>query len=527
MAPAGGGRRKSRRRRWTAKIHQSWFVVAMCVGIIVGAIIGMIGRVNFFESAVWIAAAVVAMAVMYFQPRAYLLIFAVAAGMILSLHRFATELIGEDYAKQFVGQTITVAGTIDGDPETDDGGTKFKVRDLVFGDGYNSGAKGSDNAIADSGAKGTADVGHAAKGSLYVSMSKNEDLARGDEIVLEGKMSEGFGTYVGYLYRPKIVNWARPSPDLALGARNWFAARVAEEVSEPEVNLGLSYLLGMKAGLPDELSENLRTVGLTHIVVASGAHLSILVEIARKIFERASRFIGVGCSLVFVVFFMALVGWTPSIMRAGMMSILNTLAWTVGRKFAAWRIILLVAAGTLLINPMFLTNLGWLLSFASFGGIMLVGPKLAQFFYGQKRPKFIANMILTTLSATLLTLPITLYYFGAVSLISVLPNMLILPTLAYVMGLVFLAGVCASVPGLKVATGFLATKALDFHIGVVEFFGKMKSFLVEIETEQVWVFWLYLLILVPLAMGFWLQRRRKRKEKLRAEKTELALEGTG
>ena len=171
---------------------------------------------------------------------------------------------------------------------------------------------------------------------------------------------------------------------LILNARDWFAERISGLIPEPEVKLGLSYLLGMKSGLPKDLSESLRVVGLTHIVVASGAHLSILVEVARKIFGKVSRFAGVFGATGFILFFMAMVGWTPSIMRAGIMAILTIVTWYVGRKIAPVRMILMVMAGTLLIDPTFLTNLGWMLSFASYAGVMLVGPKLAKFFMAIK-----------------------------------------------------------------------------------------------------------------------------------------------
>ena len=71
----------------------------------------------------------------------------------------------------------------------------------------------------------------------------------------------------------------------------------------------------------------------------------------------------------------------------------------------------------------------------------------------------------------------------------------------------------AGAPGVETVVGWLATKLLDFHIAVVEFFGGMKSFLVEIEPYQVWVFLIYLLIFVPLAIGL----IRRKMVKLREE----------
>ena len=461
-------------------IHQSYFVVAGCVGVIAGTVVGLVGRVNYFTSPLWIGFVVGLLILAYFKPKMIFLVIAFVAGMILAFLRVSHELMGENYIRQFYGQTVVVSGEIDGDPETDEKGTSFKVKDLRFGENGE----------------------YESAGNLFISEYRNEDLARGDKITLKGKMAEGFGAYAGYMYKPNIVNWARPEPgNLVVLVRNWFAERVRGLMPEPEVNLGLSYLLGMRSGLPDDLNDNLRTVGLVHIVVASGAHLSILVEIARKIFGKVSRFAGLLFSIIFIVFFMAMVGWTPSIMRAGIMAILTVMAWYVGRKIAPWRIILMVAAGTLVVNPMFVINLGWLLSFASFAGIMILGPRMAKYFYGSKKPGFIAEIIITTISATLMTLPIILYFYGQVSLISVVANLLILPTLPYAMGLVFLTGVVAGLPGVEMVVSWCATKLLDFHIVVVSWFGGMEQFLVKIEPYQIWVWGIYVGIAVMMSVG--------------------------
>ncbi len=478
--------------RWLRRgVHQSWHIVALCVGVVAGTILALVCRINYFASPVWIIGVVVVMILAYFRPKIIFVVVAMVAGMILAFVRSSTELVGEDYIRQYYEQTIVVSGAVDGDPETDENVTKFKLRDLRFGENGE----------------------YATSGNLYITGQKNEELARGDNVVLEGKLSEGFGVYAGYMYKPKVVNWYRPEPgDMVLNVRNWYAGRIESLMPEPQVKLGLSYLLGMKTGLPDDLEENLRTVGLVHIVVASGAHLAILVEVARKIFGKMSRFAGVFFSILFIIFFMAMVGWTPSIMRAGIMAILAVLAWAMGRKAEPWRVILIVAAVTLLINPMFVINLGWLLSFASFAGIMILGPRMTKFFYGNKKPGFVMEIIITTIAATVMTLPIILYYYGTVSLISVVANLLILPTLPIAMGLTFMTGAVVGIPGIETVAGFLATKLIEFHIAVVEWFGGMKSFVVEIEPYQAWVFGIYAVIAVPVVIGLLRKKMVKLKE---------------
>ena len=111
-----------------------------------------------------------------------------------------------------------------------------------------------------------------------------------------------------------------------------------------------------------------------------------------------------------------------------------------------------------------------------------------------------------------MTLPITLYYYGTISLISVAANLLILPTLPYAMGLVFLTGVVSGIPGLETVVAFVTQKLLDFHIAVVNFFGEMSYFLIKIPQYIPWVFLIYLLIIVPLLIGLFKQKMVKLRQ---------------
>ena len=467
-----------------SKVHQSWCVVGFSVGVILGVILGLILRINYFASGWFLVLAGFLLVFSYVRPLFAMMILAVLAGFLVSFFRVSAELFSQDYVAQMYEKTVMVVGKVAGDPEIDEGSMKVKVAELTFGENCEM--------------EECVNV----RGSIYVSVSQNVEIVRGDIVSLYGKMSEGFGTYVGYMYRPKVVAVKRPEPgDLILAMRIFFAERVRGLLPETEAKLGLSYLLGMKSGLPDELSEQLRVVGLTHIVVASGTHLAILVEVAKKIFGKASRFAGLLFSVLFILFFMSMVGWTPSILRAGVMSILTLVSWYVGRKIAPWRIILMVAAGTLILNPMFVIDLGWLLSFSSFIGIMMLSPRLKKFFYGTGKPGFIAELVITTIAATVMTLPVVLFYYGQVSLISVVANLLILPTLSIAMGLTFFTGVLAGVPLLETAVAFLATKLLDYHIAVVGWFGGMTQFLVKIEPYQAWVFLIYGAVAIGLLVG--------------------------
>ncbi len=297
-------------------------------------------------------------------------------------------------------------------------------------------------------------------------------------------------------------------------SKNWLTDRIYSSLPEEDANLGVAYLLGEKDGLSDQFKEYLQAAGLSHVVVASGAHLSIIVGFVRKIFGRISRKAGVVFALIFVLIFMALIGWTPSILRAGIMTILTLLSWYNGRKFQPYKLILITAAITLLINPSFVSDLGWQLSFASYSGIMLLGPSVISYFYGEKKPGFVGSMVITTISATLLVAPISLYYFGSLSLIALAANILILPTLSIVMGLTFTTGIFAGVPIIGLVVSWASEQLLNLHQIIIEFLGTKNYFLITIPKQNPAVFLLYFVILFPFGVSFFRNRRKVSKKSI-------------
>ena len=138
-------------------LHQSYFVVALCVGILVGTVLGLVFRVNFFASPVWVGFCVLLLVFAYLKPKVVFVVISLIAGMILAFFRVSSELMGENYIRQFYGAMVVVTGTVSGDPETDEGVTKIKLMDLKFGE---------ENV--------------ATSGSLYISAQKNEEIARAD-----------------------------------------------------------------------------------------------------------------------------------------------------------------------------------------------------------------------------------------------------------------------------------------------------------------------------------------------------------
>jgi competence protein ComEC len=387
--------------------------------------------------------------------------------------RFGETNRDQAYVSQFVGKTVEVSGTVFDDPDVAANGlTKLRLNNLYFGDVKN------------------------VKANLYVTIGEEKDIKRSDKITVNGKLSDQFGSFAGSIFRGNITEIGRPVPgDLALQARDSFGNLIKEKIDEPESNLALGYLLGARRALPDDLVEVLKIVGLTHIVVASGYNLTILVRFMRRIFGKISRFASFFFALVLVFGFIAITGASPSIVRAGIVSFFSLVAWYFGRNIHPVRLLIITAFITLMLSPTYINDLGWQLSLAAFAGVMLFSPVLTKYFYDDKKPNFIAQVLLETLSATILTLPILMFNFGIFSLIALPANILILPTIPFVMATVFLTGIFFWFTFLSQFFAFISSAILKYHIAVMNFFGEQKWALVEININLVGVVICYSIIL--------------------------------
>lgn len=330
-------------------------------------------------------------------------------------------------------------------------------------------------------------------GAVYVMLPDNNGIKRGDRITVKGELSEGFGSYIAFMHRPNLLLVEYPTTnDLALTLRDNLSSRIDRQVeNEDEKALSLSYLLGQKELLSEELQEKLRLAGLAHVVVASGFHLAIVVSFAKRYFAKLSRFATLAGALILMFCYIAVTGFSPSMMRAGAATALSIFAWYFGRRFHPLRLIIYLMAITLFIDPTNLSNIAWQLSFASYSGILILCPLITKFFYGKRQPNMFITIIIASLSAQIFCLPVTIFHFGAISLLAVLSNLLVSPTIALVMLLAFLAAVTN-----WSFLGFLMAALARFHLTAVDFITNIEWCSFELPAKQPFILLLYVPILI-------------------------------
>ncbi len=249
-------------------------------------------------------------------------------------------------------------------------------------------------------------------------------------------------------YNPKILS-VKPGSEWSplralLSFKNILQTQVEKLWPEPEASLMAGLLYGARAGLPAELKNDFSTSGLSHIVAISGYNISVVavvlmtVLIGLGLYRRQAFWVAVAGIILFVIF----CGASASVVRAGIMGIIVLIAGQLGRLSRVGNILAFTAALMLLVNPFVLVwDAGFQLSFLATMGLVYLSPILEQKFGPRLAffPAALREILFSTFSAIIATLPLILFQFGRLSIVAPVANLLVLPTIPYLMLVGFFA----------------------------------------------------------------------------------------
>ncbi len=221
-------------------------------------------------------------------------------------------------------------------------------------------------------------------------------------------------------------------------------------------------LTGDKALLYEdaELSYTLSEAGLSHVVAVSGMHVSFVVALAMLLFGQSRGWL---VSVIFIILFAVMTGMTPSVMRAVFMQTLFLFAPVLRREADGVTSISFALLILLVLNPFAVSSVGLQLSFLAMAGIILVTPRAVDWFEIKcpitngkllKGYRFITASLSASLGATIFTAPLCAYYFGSISVLAPLTNLLVLWIVPICFGGGFL--LCATAKIIPVLAPMLA-----------------------------------------------------------------------
>ena len=276
-------------------------------------------------------------------------------------------------------------------------------------------------------------------------------------------------------------------------------------------------LLGDKADLDYETETAFKISGISHIVAVSGLHISILFGLVSILTLRRRWLTALICIPILIIF-AAVVGFTPSVTRACIMYILMLLSWLLLRQYdppteLAFSVLVMLAA-----NPLAITSVSLQLSTACMAGFFMFSGKLRNWMLDPKRLggrkgakgrviAWIVSSISVTLGATVFTIPLCAYYFGTVSLVSLVTNLLTLWAVSLVFyGIVLVCVLGFAVPALAGVCGWLLAWPIRYVLLIAKGIAKIPFAAVYTSSPYV-VIWL--LVAYGL-LGAYLLTKKKR-----------------
>jgi len=230
---------------------------------------------------------------------------------------------------------------------------------------------------------------------------------------------------------------------------------------EAEAALLRGFVLGEDDRIDPATVEDFKRAGLAHLLAVSGDCVMLLALLGAWILSLLgvplrARLISL---VALIAVYVPVAGAAPSIQRAGIMGVAGVVALLAGRPRSRWYALGLAAAATLALNPRWLADPAWQLSFAAVVGILLFAARIRDLLAvpggegaGRSSPvrRALAEGAGITVAATLSTAPLFAHYFEAISLASLPANLLALPAVPAVMWLSMLAAIVGQIPGVPV-----------------------------------------------------------------------------
>ena len=199
--------------------------------------------------------------------------------------------------------------------------------------------------------------------------------------------------------------------------------------SEKTANYFNAIILGDKTELDKEIKNNFQTGGLSHLLAISGMHINTIIIIITYITSKTIKNIKIRKILLIIILIIygLIIEFTPSATRAIVMSIIHIIATLLFKKDNFLINISIASLMLLMINPYYLIDTGYILSFTATISIIYIYPKLNKKISNIKLIQKIIDSIELSISANILIIPIIIYMFKKVPLSMIIIGTIISP----------------------------------------------------------------------------------------------------
>lgn len=250
------------------------------------------------------------------------------------------------------------------------------------------------------------------------------------------------------------------------------------------------FILSNKNDLDKEVLNSYQVNGLSHLFSISGMHITLLLGTILKLLDKVSynRYYKYILLIIILIIYMYLTDFTPSILRSGIMFILLTLNKLFNFKIKTKNIIMLTFIIIVLINPYYIYNLGFQLSYLISFYLIIFAHII------NKHKNYFKKLFITSLISFLVSFPIIISNYYQVNLLSIIINLLFVPIISYiVLPLAFIT--------LILPTDSLLILTMDILEGISLSLTNINYLLLELPKPSIYLIIIYYAIITLLLIN--------------------------
>ena len=250
--------------------------------------------------------------------------------------------------------------------------------------------------------------------------------------------------------------------------------RAEENYSYGIRNINRAILLGDNTRIKKDLKDKIRYIGLSHIFAMSGLHIGLVIVIFYFIFKKTvknKRLIEILLLISITLYYLS-VKESPSFTRAYIMAVVYLLGKLFYEKVDLRKTLFVSAIISILINPIAIFSVSFQLSYGAMIAITYIFPYVRKINYKKFK---ILDYILFTSTIQIFLIPITVYYFSTVQVLSLISNLIFLPLASFYITINYIAL-------------FLENFYLSFLLKpIIEILYKILIYLIDLFSELLYL----------------------------------------
>jgi len=366
------------------------------------------------------------------------------------------------------------------------------------------------------------------KSKLHIS-NYPQELRNGDIVIVNGMLTPIYKNknphtfdYKNYLRHHQIFHQVYVDSSKVLSHKksnkllllpiqfNNYAQQILKNNLSPEnAGVAIGMITGSKNDIPTELLNTYSKVGVMHLLAVSGLHVGIISELLFFLFGQRKKQRKKKIAVVFIIIgiwlFVLFTGSSASTVRAGLMFTLLNYARVSDKLYNPFNAVACSAFLLLVINPHYLFDLGFQLSYLAVISIIFFYPIIDNFAdmrHANKLVRYVWQLFVLSLSANILIMPLTIYYFNQVPLTFPITNIIAVPAAAcIVIGGLALIGIELVMPFINEYYSMIYEIGIEFVNYFLRYMEQIPYSIQEniyINTTQLVMIYLSLLILMAM-----------------------------